>query len=312
MRKATPPKIRTTLNTCHSESKSLYCMQYVRRVHPAGTAGAILPPYSTRIPTGLYACICIHGALGTRYAGTFYCWAQRFHLLPRESREAGVRCLQPPLHYLYAAPAFQLRYESEEEIGTRRRCTSSSFPFLHNNRTHHTTAARAPIGIHGKIRHGRLPHSRRTHHVLSHPSMKIPPSPGRIGRLASHPMRYGYRRGPAAGRCGCGERGRGMDGPCVNKCGGGTWAGGRRRGLARARAVSGSWAGSGGRASPSARCRRASLGGVSRSGTRVRTKRARPHLSPAGARHLADVWARTPLALSGLSLSPVAACVVWT
>jgi len=115
------------------------------------------------------------------------------------------------------------------------------------------------------------------------------PSPGRIGCLASHPMRCGYRRGPAAGRCGERGRGRGMDGPCVNKCGGGTWAGGRRRGLARARAVSGSWA-----ASSSARCRRTSLGGVSRSGTRVRTKRARPHLSPAGARHLADVWARTP------------------
>ena len=44
--------------------------------------------------------------------------------------------------------------------------------------------------------------------------------------------------------------------------------------------------------------------GVSRSGTRVRTKRARPHLSPAGARHLADVWARTPPADVVSRLSP--------
>ena len=123
--------------TSSARSRScFFCMEHVRRVHPAGTAGAILPPYSTRIPMGMYL-YTWYGAVavgtvyslssGTRCAGLFTAGRRDFICYPEPREPRGVRGLQPPLHHLYAAPAFQLRYETEEEIGTRRR-TSSFLP----------------------------------------------------------------------------------------------------------------------------------------------------------------------------------------
>ena len=97
--------------TSSARSRScFFCMEHVRRVHPAGTAGAILPPYSTRIPMGMYL-YTWYGAVavgtvyslssGTRCAGLFTAGRRDFICYPRaeraERRTRPATAFAPPL-----------------------------------------------------------------------------------------------------------------------------------------------------------------------------------------------------------------------
>ena len=161
--------------TSSARSRScFFCMEHVRRVHPAGTAGAILPPYSTRIPMGMYL-YTWYGAVavgpvyslssGTRCAGLFTAGRRDSFATPsRESREAYEACNRlcttftpPPL---FSCGTNQKRRSAH--VGVR---PPSS---LHNNRTPPRRHAR-PSASTGRSGMAGLVHSRRTMSFRVHP-----------------------------------------------------------------------------------------------------------------------------------------------
>ena len=149
--------------------------------------------------------------------------------------------LQPSLHLLYAAPAFRIRYGTNKKIGT------AFLGFFFNNHTHRHDA----IGIDRKII--RTIHSRQRR-ASPFPSSRLKKDRSDVdtsrsgdrktglAALGSQALQHRHGHGaappPPVRQCGELVRELGTDGPCINKCAG-TWAE-PRRGLARARAVSGS------------------------------------------------------------------------